>query len=88
MDKEEMKTFLEARGLWESKYEYLVGWQLAEIVEDAEDMGVPTLEEVKEMEEEENEEIEVHKAIEEKKKAKSKAKPKAKPKAKAKAKKE
>ena len=46
----------------------LVGWQLSEMVENAEDMGVPTLEEIEEME--------IVKEI--KKKSKAKAKPKAK----------
>jgi len=72
MEKQEMIDFLKARGLFEAKMNQLVGWQLSEIVENAEDMGVPTLEEVEEME--------IVKEI--KKKAKAKAKPKAKPKAK------
>ena len=66
-----MIDFLKARGLFEKGMNQLVNWQLAELVENAEDMGVPTLEEVEEME--------IVKEI--KKKAKAKAKPKAKPKA-------
>ena len=72
MEKQEMIDFLKARGLFERGMNQLVEWQLSEMVENAEDMGVPTLEEVEEME--------IVKEI--KKKAKAKAKPKAKPKAK------
>ena len=50
MEKEEMIDFLKARGLFEAKMNQLVGWQLSEMVENAEDMGVPTLEEIEEME--------------------------------------
>ena len=71
MEKQEMIDFLKARGLFEAKMNQLVTWQLSEMVENAEDMGVPTLEEVEEME--------IVKEI--KKKAKAKAKPKKKPKA-------
>ena len=84
MDKEEMKAVLEARGLWESSYDYLVRWQLAEKVEVAMDAGVPTLDEVKELEEMDK----PKEKPKEKPKAKPKAKPKSKPKAKPKAKKE
>ena len=45
-----MIDFLKARGLFEAKMNQLVGWQLSEMVENAEDMGVPTLEEIEEME--------------------------------------
>ena len=71
MEKQEMIDFLKARGLFERGMNQLVTWQLPEMVENAEDMGVPTLEEVEEME--------IVKEI--KKKAKAKAKPKKKPKA-------
>ena len=67
MDKKEMMDFLKARGLFERGMQQLVEWQLMEMVEDAENMGVPTLEEVEEME--------VVKAVEKKaapKKAKAK----------------
>lgn len=70
MEKQEMIDFLKARGLFEPKMNQLVGWQLSELVESAEDMGVPTLEEVEEME--------IVKEIKKKAKAKPKAKPKAK----------
>ena len=77
MDKQEMIAWLKARGILEKGDTQLVNWQLAEKIDMAMDMGVPTLDEVEEME--------VVKAI--KKNVKAKSKPKAKPKAK-KAKKE
>ena len=63
-----MMDFLKDRGLFETKMGQLVDWQLMEMVENAEDMGVPTLEEVEEME--------VVKAVEKKAKPKKKAAPK------------
>ncbi len=77
MDKQEMIAWLKARGMLEKGDTQLVNWQLEEKIEMALDMGIPTLDEVEEME--------VVKAI--KKNVKAKSKPKAKPKAK-KAKKE
>lgn len=68
MDKKEMMDFLKARGLFERGMQQLVEWQLMEMVENAEDMGVPTLEEVEEME--------VVKAVEKKAKPKKKTAPK------------
>ena len=77
MDREEIKAWLLERGMWGPKDKQLVNWQLEERIQEAMDMGIPTLDEVEEME--------VVKAI--KKNVKAKSKPKAKPKAK-KAKKE
>ena len=69
MEKQEMIEFLKARGMFERGMNQLVGWQLMELVEQAMDMGVPTLEETTELLEE---------PAEEKPKAKPQAKPKAK----------
>jgi hypothetical protein len=73
MEKQEMIDFLKARGLFERGMKQLVGWELAELVEEAMEAGVPTKEEEEE--------------IEELTKPKAKVKPKAKPKAKPKPKK-
>ncbi len=76
-----MLDFLKARGLFERGMNQLVGWELAELVEEAMEAGVPTKEE----------EAEIEELTKPKAKAKPKAKPKkeskAKPKAKPKAKK-
>lgn len=77
MEKQEMLDFLKARGLLEPKMGQLVNWQLMAMVEEAIEMGLPSEEEIKEMEE----------PKEEPKKEKPKAKPKAKPKTKKKDKK-
>ena len=80
MEKQEMLDFLKARGLLEPKMGQLVNWQLMAMVEEAIEMGLPSEEEIKEMEE-------VEEPKEEPKKEKPKAKPKAKPKTKKKDKK-
>ena len=56
MEKQEMIEFLKARGMFERGMNQLVGWQLMELVEQAMDMGVPTLEETTELFEEPAEE--------------------------------
>ena len=77
MERQEMIDFLKARGMFERGMNQLVNWQLMELVEPAMDAGVPTLEEIKELED-------MEKPKEEPKEEKPKAKPKATPKAKAK----
>jgi len=93
MERQEMIDFLKARGLFERGMNQLVGWELMTMVEEAMDMGLPTAEEINEMDEpaeEPKEEpvVEVCEKCEkescecEAEKPKAKAKPKAKPKAK------
>ena len=89
MEKQEMIDFLKARGLFERGMNQLVGWELMAMVEEAMDMGVPTAEEIKELDEPAEEPaVEVCEKCEKETceckadKPKAKAKPKAKPKAK------
>ena len=50
MEKQEMMGYLKARGMFERGMNQLVNWELAELVEKAMDAGVPTLDELKELE--------------------------------------